>query len=101
MSIKPGSRWKSAVCPAEAVVVRPPRREGVPQCGGIDMAPLGEAGQAGEIRGGFDGGCIVGKRYRDEASGIELLCTRAGAGSLGFDGALLSMVETKQLPSSD
>ena len=25
MELKPGSRWKSAVCPAEVVIVRPPK----------------------------------------------------------------------------
>ncbi|WP_187972538.1 hypothetical protein [Aquibium microcysteis] len=101
MSMKPGSRWKSRVCDAEAVVVRPARAGGLPQCGGVDMAPLGEPAETAELRPGFDGGCIVGKRYRDEAVGIELLCTKAGAGSLGFGDTRLAMVEAKQLPSSD
>lgn len=101
MTLKPGSRWKSVTCAAEAVVVRPPAAPGLPQCGGQDMVPLGETVEARPLRDGFAAGCAVGKRYRDAASGIELLCTKAGQGALGFGGAVLAMVETKQLPSSD
>lgn len=103
MTLKPGSRWKSTTCTAEAVVIRPAQTAGRPQCGGYDMVPLGEAAAVESYppRDGFDGGCTVGKRYRDTASGLELLCTKAGQGAFGFGGAVLVMVETKQLPSSD
>ena len=100
--IKPGSRWKSQTCAAEAVLVRPPKGDGLPQCGGVDMVPMGEeATAAAEIVAGWDGGCAVGKRYRSDASGVEMLCTRAGAGALGFGGEILEPVEAKKLPSSD
>lgn len=100
--IKPGSRWKSVVCNAEAVVVRPAKGAGVPQCGGVDMVPLAEAVSAGaEIQVGFEGGCEIGKRYKLDAHGIELLCTKAGKGALGFAGEALQIVETKKLPASD
>lgn len=101
MTLKPGSRWKSTTCTAEAVVVRPAQTAGLPQCGGHDMVPMGEGAEPRPLLEGFAGGCAVGKRYRDAASGIELLCTKAGQGALGFGGAVLAMVETKQLPSSD
>ncbi len=99
--IKPGSRWKSRVCTAEAVLVRPPKCEGLPQCGGVDMVPNGEDAQPAEIVAGLEGGCTVGKRYRSEATGVEMLCTKAGTGSLGFGGEALDPVEAKKLPSSD
>jgi hypothetical protein len=99
--IKPGSRWKSRVCSAEAVLVRPPSSDGVPQCGGVDMVPSGADAAPAEIVAGHDGGCAVGKRYRSDAAGIELLCTKAGVGSLGFGGEALVPVEAKKLPSSD
>ena len=35
----PGSRWKSAVCDTEAVVVRPASTGAVPECGGVAMIP--------------------------------------------------------------
>lgn len=100
--IKPGSRWKSATCSAEAVVVRLPSRDGLPQCGGIDMLPLDAAAiDPVAPAAGFDGGCLIGKRYRSPDAGIELLCTKAGRGALGFDGQTLDVVAAKQLPSSD
>lgn len=101
MTLRPGSRWRSVVCEAEAVVVRPPLSTGVPQCGGHDMVPLGEAVEFRAVVPGFAAGCLLGKRYRDEPDGIELLCTKAGEGTLGFDGVPLAVVGTRQLPSTD
>lgn len=99
--IKPGSRWKSAVCSAEAVVVKPSADGALPRCGGEDMVPLGTAAEARAPREGFDGGCAVGKRYRSERTGLELLCTKAGRGALGVGEDLLSVVEARKLPASD
>jgi hypothetical protein len=99
--LKPGSRWKSNVCTAEAVVVRAPKNEGLPQCGGIDMSPMGESGSPATPVSGFDGGCTIGKRYKSDADGLEMLCTKAGKGALGFAGTILTPVETKKLPASD
>ena len=99
--IKPGSRWKSTVCSAEAVVVRAPKSAGNPQCGGIDMIPTGQAFTPGVALPGFDQPCLIGKRYKSESSGLEVLCTKAGQGSLGFCGEILTLVETKKLPASD
>lgn len=101
MTLKPGSRWKSVVCQAEAVVVRPPALAGVPQCGGHDMVPLGDPADLRPMVPGFAAGCALGKRYRDDPDGIELLCTKAGEGTLGFGGVPLAMVATRQLPSTD
>jgi hypothetical protein len=68
------------------------------------MMPLEGSGgspASGQMANGFDAGCALGKRYRSEANGIELLCTKAGAGSLGFAGEVLQLVDAKKLPSSD
>jgi len=99
--IKPGSRWKSKVCTAEAVIVRSPANDALPQCGGEDMAPLGETFGSAPIKVGFDGGCAVGKRYKSDGNGLEVLCTKAGAGALGTMGELLTLIEAKKLPASD
>ncbi len=99
--IKPGSRWKSRVCEAEVVLVRPGKNDGQLQCGGFDMVPIAEDAEAMEIEAGMDAGCMAGKRYRSEKSGIEILCTKSGRGSLCFEGEILALVETKKLPSSD
>ena len=43
----------------------------------------------------------MGKRYADDKSGIELLCTKGGAGALFLNGEPLGLKEAKPLPSSD
>ncbi|HEV7864070.1 MAG TPA: hypothetical protein VGR20_15265 [Acidimicrobiia bacterium] len=53
------------------------------------------------IEAGHDGPTLLGKRYADEALGLELLCTKAGAGGLFVNGAPLGRKEAKPLPSSD
>ncbi|MCW1384686.1 hypothetical protein OLX02_17855 [Novosphingobium sp. KCTC 2891] len=99
--LKPGSRWKSQVCSAEAVLVRPPKIDGVPQCGGVDMVPMDGEVAAATALAGLDTGCLVGKRYRSDELAMEMLCTKAGTGALGFAGTALELVEAKKLPSSD
>jgi hypothetical protein len=46
-------------------------------------------------------GTLIGKRYIDPASGLELLCMKAGEGSLAIDGRPLEIAQPKNLPSSD
>ncbi len=102
MEIKPGSRWKSAVCSAEMVVVRPPKGSGELQCGGVAvLAHRSTEAPAGAPHADHAGGVLIGKRYVDEESGIEVLGAKAGAGSLSYDGRALSLKEAKPLPASD
>lgn len=101
MELTAGSRWKSAVCDTEVIVVRPPDSPGTLACGGADMVPTGTDVAAGALDASLAGGTLLGKRYVDEKSGIELLCTKAGAGSLAFDGTVLEIKSAKPLPSSD
>ncbi len=102
MELKPGSRWKSAVCTAEAVVVRPPKTPGDLQCGGHPMVPLAAEKPAGlTAAADMSGGVAVGKRYFDEESGMEVLASKPGTGSLALDGRPLQLREAKALPSSD
>ena len=102
MKIPPGSRWKSAVCATEVVVVKPPKGEGTLSCGGAPMLdqkaerPAGGAPAADQAAG-----TLLGKRYGDDSSAIELLCTKGGAGTLAFDGRALEIRAVKALPSSD
>jgi len=102
MDLKPGSRWQSAVCNTEIVVVRPPKAAGELQCGGKAVLPLGAAPKAGaEPAPEFAAGTLVGKRYVDTESGVEVLGSKAGTGSLAFDGRALQLKEAKPLPASD
>ena len=100
--LKPGSRWCSAVCDTEVVVVRLPTKACVLGCGGADMVPLGsERSAVARADAGWAGGTTLGKRYDDAATGIEVLCTKGGQGSLTANGAPIGIKESKPLPSSD
>jgi hypothetical protein len=102
MEIKPGSRWKSAVCDAQLVVVRPPKIAGELQCGGTAVIDLADpATPNGAVSPDHGNGVLIGKRYVDDVSGIEVLGAKAGAGSLAYDGRPLVLKEAKPLPASD
>lgn len=101
MEIKPGSRWKSAVCTAEMVVVRPPKAAGSLACGGVEVVAHDAAVPGGDVDPAFSAGVLIGKRYVDDDSGIEVLGSKAGPGSLSFDGRPLRLKEAKPLPASD
>lgn len=102
MDLKPGSRWRSAVCDAEVVVVRPPKTASVLECGGHPMLPFAAPPQIREpIDPAHAGGVLLGKRYADEELGIEVLCSKPGAGSLSANGKPLPAKDSKKLPSSD
>jgi hypothetical protein len=64
-----------------------------------DEAPAEDA--RGALDPGHAEGTMLGKRYVHEATGLELLCTRPGEGSLAGGGVALPLKEAKPLPSSD
>ena len=102
MNLKAGSRWKSAVCDTEVVVVRTPKAAGSLECGGAPMVPSGaDRPAAASLAQNHAGGSVLGKRYADVEMGLEVLCTKAGRGSLSFEGRPLTLHEAKRLPSSD
>jgi hypothetical protein len=102
MELKPGSRWRSAVCDTELVVVRPPKSAVSLECGGAAVIPHGAARPEGaSVAEAHAGGSQAGKRFADAGSGLEVLCTRAGAGSLSIDGRAIGATEAKKLPASD
>lgn len=102
MKITAGSRWRSAVDTTEVVVVRAPKEEASLECGGQEMVAAGADGATGgSIHPDFSGGSQLGKRYVDDDAGLEVLCTKAGEGSLALGGKLLNLKEAKPLPSSD
>lgn len=102
VKIAAGSRWRSAVDTTEVVVVRAPDDEASLECGGHEMLAAGaEGGANGSITPEFSGGSQLGKRYCDEEAGLEVLCIKAGDGSLALGGRALQLKEAKPLPSSD
>jgi hypothetical protein len=97
--MKPGTRLKSAVCDTEVVVIRH-GGGGTLECGGAPMAETKPATPA-PLNPDLAGGTVMGKRYVDGAGQIEVLCAKAGKGSLSVNGAPLSLKEAKPLPASD
>jgi hypothetical protein len=102
MELKSGSRWRSAVSDTEVIVVRASTSPHTLECGGHPMVPQGEERPSGlSIDPAFAEATAVGKRFADEESGLEVLVTKAGDGSLSIDGVALPMKGAKPLPSSD
>jgi hypothetical protein len=102
MSVRAGSRLRSTVCETEVIVVRPPGSPVDLRCGGHPMAPLGnDVAAEWAVSGPHDGGTLLGKRYADPETGLELLCTRPGDGSLSLEAEPLLLKDAKPLPSSD
>lgn len=102
MELKNGARLRSQVDATEVIVVR-----GLPgdvdlSCGGHPMVDLQATPAEGlSVAEGLDGGTQLGKRYTDEAGGLELLVTKPGGGTLTLDGATLELKTAKPLPASD
>ena len=72
------------------------------RCGGEPIVPVDQAAAGDKApAAGFDGGTLLGKRYADDDLGLEVLCTKAGAGSLSIGDSPLGVKQPKPLPSSD
>ena len=54
-----------------------------------------------EPQAGGDSPVLLGKRYTDDESGVEVLCTKPGAGPLVFAGRELEVKSATALPASD
>jgi hypothetical protein len=101
MELKPGTRLRSQTCAAEVIVVKAPAGAVDLCCGGAPLIPIDAAAGQLPIDDAHRGGTLLGKRYADEAAGLEILCTKAGEGSLSVGATPLPMKEAKPLPSSD
>lgn len=98
--LKPGSRWRSVVCSTEVIVVKAPTEPVTLECGGQAVVVLGQEAAQSPLDPARSGGTAVGKRF-EHASGLEVLCTKGGDGTLSVDGDVLGTKEAKPLPSSD
>jgi hypothetical protein len=96
--MKPGTKLKSAVCDTEVMVIK--GTDAVVECGGAPMAEEKPAG-GGDLNPDFAGGTQMGKRYVDADGTVELLCVKAGKGSLSIGSVALTTKDAKALPSSD
>lgn len=96
--MKPGMKIKSAACDTEVMVIKGSNFE--IECGGKPMSDTKPESTA-ELDTGFAEGTQVGKRYVSEDGTVELLCVKAGKGSLSIAGTALHIKDSKPLPSSD
>ncbi len=100
--LKAGSRWKSAVCDTQVMVIRATAAEVNLCCGGVTMLAMDGTPPAGAaLDAKHAEGTLIGKRYVDEKDEFEFLCTKGGKGSLSFGDAPLGVRAAKALPSSD
>jgi hypothetical protein len=99
--LKPGQRLKSAVCAAEVMVIKVDGDAAI-TCGGAPMLAADDAPAEGSAADPEQmSGCAVGKRYVNAGESLELLCVKAGHGTLASDGDELAVKGIKNLPSSD
>jgi hypothetical protein len=99
-----GKRLRSPACGTEVIVVRAPAAPVELTCGGSPMTTdpaTGPAPPPPAVGGGVGGGAQLGKRYVDEATGLELLCTKPGGDVPAADGRALTLKTAKPLPASD
>ncbi|MEX5633054.1 hypothetical protein [Parafrankia sp. FMc2] len=100
--VKPGTRYKSTVCDTEVIIVKPSSGPIDLRCGGQPVVEVGAEVPAGlALDPAFSGGTPLGKRFSDPESGLELLATKGGAGSLSIGEVPLPLKDAKPLPSSD
>lgn len=96
-----GSRWGSAVCETEVIVVKAPAGPVDLRCGGAPVVPLGTARGDAAPSADHANGTLIGKRYAADEVGLEVLCSKGGAGSLSIGDVPIEQKDAKPLPSSD
>ena len=101
MELKAGARLKSVACETQVIVVRAPQGDVEVTCGGAVMVPVDADAPGAALDASAADGTQLGKRYADEELGLELLCTKAGEGSISVGEAVLEVKGAKPLPASD
>jgi hypothetical protein len=104
--IAAGKRLRSQACGTEVIVVRAPDQPVELTCGGSPMtaepASAGAPAPPSAAPPAAPGeGAQLGKRYTDEPTGLELLCTKPGSAVPAADGRELTLKTAKPLPASD
>ena len=101
VKFRAGQQLVSAVDSTAVIVIKAPVEECTLTCGGVAMAAPDEVATAVQADPSLMGGTQIGKRYVDEADTIQVLCTKAGNGTLALDGKPLVLQAAKPLPASD
>ena len=98
-TLSAGNRLKSAVCKTEIMVIAAPDGDVDICCGGSPMGSEGANG--GEPKEDHAAGTTIGKRYVNADGTLEVLCVKAGEGSLSIGGEALNVKDAKKLPKTD
>jgi hypothetical protein len=98
--IAAGKRLRSQAHGTEVIVVRAPDQPVELTCGGSPMTAEPAAGTPAPPSAPGEG-AQLGKRYIDEQTGLELLCTKPGSAVPAADGRALTLKTAKPLPASD
>jgi hypothetical protein len=103
MKPRVGTTLKSTTDDTTVVVVRWGGAEGDLTCGGAPMVDARgpESQTVHEADPAQQAGTQMGKRYVHDDNGVELLCTKAGSGTVALDGTPLLLKGAAPLPSSD
>ena len=101
MQLKPGTRLQSTTCDTQVVVVKAPSDDVDLRCGGQPMVGVDESVDRTEPAADKADGTQLGKRYAVDDPALELLCSKAGAGTLTLGDQPIALKEAKALPSSD
>ena len=101
VKFRAGQQLVSAVDGTAVIIIRAPAQECTLTCGGVAMASADAPAASGRPDPSLMGGTQIGKRYVDEADTIQVLCTKAGEGTLALDGTPLVIQAAKPLPASD
>lgn len=98
-TLKAGNRLKSAVCSTEIMVIAAPDGDVDICCGGSPMTD-GDA-KGGAVSSQHATGSAIGKRYVNADGSLEVLCVKAGDGSLAIGDEPLNVKDAKKLPKTD
>jgi hypothetical protein len=97
MALKPGMRLGATSSTCEVMIIRVPRTTEVLSCAGTEM----RAGAQPDDHVVSDATVLLGKRYTDQHSGVEVLCVKPGGGPLRIGDRELIQSAAKPLPASD
>ena len=99
-TLSAGKRLKSTVCTTEIMVIAAPDGDVELLCGGTPMVE-GDGANGGTVDPAHADGAAIGKRYVNADGSLEVLCVKAGDGSLALADAALSVKDAKKLPKTD
>ena len=101
MKLRVGQTLYSAIDAATVIVIRAPKGEVTVTCGGAEMLEAKPGAPSATADSAQGDGTQLGKRYADDELGLEVLCSKAGQGTLAVNGIPLPLKSAKPLPASD